>query len=946
MASAKDEATAPEPTPSDWGRAGDPTPVAAMGAVFPNVDDHARLRADMRLMGALLGQTLERHEGRELVELVEKVRQSAEQAGNGNGNGDDLERTLEGLDLENMTRLVRALAAYFHLANVADQVHHAKHLDQAAGGKGGWLNRSLSRIGSGGRSEELAEALRNGLELRPVLTAHPTEATRRSILAKIRRIADLLEQRSRSDASPVERARMERRMAEAIDILWQTDELRVVRPTPLDEAASAVYYLQEISSNVLGDLLADLTTGLAELGIDLDLYASPIAFGTWVGGDRDGNPAVTAEVTTEVLRRLHENGISSLIHEMERLAVELSVSVRVEAVSPELASYLEHSSSRFPEIHARYGRMNAEEPYRIACSYMAERLRRTLAAIRHRAEADPECCYSSEAEFKADLAMMRTSLLAHNGELLAKGQVEELLRRLSAMGFSLARLDIRQHAARHHATIAALSPAPEPGAVPYAHLGPKERHEWLSARLASGRRLEGATDAVAPSEAETLATLAAIKEAHRRHGEHVVESYIISMTRGAEDVLAPVLLAQEVGLVNLKGGHAALNFVPLLETVEELRSAGPLLEQLLSDPSYRQLVRLRGDLQEVMVGYSDSSKEAGIAASQWGIQQAIASLRDTARAHGVRIRYFHGRGGTVGRGGGPTYDSILAQPFGAVDGVLKVTEQGEVISEKYLLAGLARHNLELALSAAMEAATLHREPRQDEEVLSRWFEVMNLIADASMHTYRRLVEDPDLPRYFEESTPLEELSWLPIGSRPLWRPGGTSSISDLRAIPWVFGWTQTRQVVPGFYGVGSGLAAAWEAGYGDVLAEMYQDWHFFRTFLSNVQMALAKTDLRIARRYVDKLVSQPVRRVFDMIAAERELTEAQVLRLSGGPHLLHDTPWLKNAIAVREPYLEPLHHLQILLLERIRSQGGDDPALRRALLLTINGLAAGLRNTG
>lgn len=914
-----------------------------MGAVAPDAEDHARLRADMRLLGALLGATLERHEGRDLVDLVEKVRHSAEQVGNG-GDGAALEQTLEELDLEGTTRLVRALAAYFHLANVADQVHHSVQLDRASGGKGGWLSRSLGRIGESGRAEELAAALEAGLELRPVLTAHPTEATRRSVLAKLRRIAELLEQRAKPGVSPAECARMERRLAEAIDILWQTDELRVVRPTPLDEAASAIYYLQEIASNVLCDLLADLVAGLGELGGELDVSARPIGFGTWVGGDRDGNPTVTAEVTTEVLRRLRESGLAGLVAEMERLAMELSVSVRLEAISPALAAYLERCAKTFPEVYARYGRLNAEEPYRLACSYMAERLRRSLLAVRHGVMGDPEVCYGDESELRSELEMMRDSLLEHHGELIAHGRVEELLRRLSAMGFSLARLDIRQHASRHHAAIGALAPAPEPGTLPYGRLSRKERSEWISARLASGQRLEGG--AIATSDAETMATLHAIREAHSRYGENVVESYIISMTRGPDDILAPVLLAQEVGLVDLKAGRAALSFVPLLETIGELRSAGPLLEQLLSDPSYRKLVRLRGDLQEVMVGYSDSSKEAGIAASQWGIQQAIASLRDTARRHGVRLRLFHGRGGTVGRGGGPTYDSILAQPYGAVDGVLKVTEQGEVISEKYLLPGLARHNLELALSAAMEAATLHRQPRQDETVLARWFEVMDLVADASMASYRHLVEDPDLPRYFEESTPLEELSWLPIGSRPLWRPGGASSIADLRAIPWVFGWTQTRQVVPGFFGVGSGLAAAHAAGYGKVLNEMYEEWHFFRTFLSNVQMALAKTDLRIARRYVDKLVSRPVRRVFDLIATERDLTEAEVLRLSGGPHLLHETPWLRNAIAVREPYLEPLHHLQVLLLERIRSQGGDDPALRRALLLTINGLAAGLRNTG
>jgi len=501
-------------------------------------------------------------------------------------------------------------------------------------------------------------------------------------------------------------------------------------------------------------------------------------------------------------------------------------------------------------------------------------------------------------------------------------------------------MDIREHSDAHHHVLAQAT-----GIDAYATKSKKEKFEILTGLLAADTNLDITT--LDANGQKTLDTFFAIADLIDRFGSQAIETYIVSMTKGADDLIAAVVIAQQAGLVNLRNKKARIGFAPLLETVAELRAAGEILEELLRNPAYRSLVALRGDVQEVMLGYSDSNKDAGIATSQWEIHRAQRSLRDVAMKYGVKLRLFHGRGGSVGRGGGPTYEALVALPWGSVDGQIKMTEQGEVISDKYSLASLARENVELTLAASLEATVLNRGPRQSVADLNSWNECMQLISDSSFATYRALVDHPDLPSYFYASTPVEQLGNLFLGSRPSRRPDASAGLGSLRAIPWVFGWTQSRQIVPGWFGVGSGLKAAREAGNTQVLKKMLGEWHFFHTFISNVEMTLAKTDLVLARRYVETLVPKELHHFLDEIEAEFELTVAEILTLTGKQAVLGDQEILARTLQVRDAYLSPIHLLQINLLKRVREAGDSaDPILRRALLLTINGVAAGLRNTG
>jgi phosphoenolpyruvate carboxylase len=690
--------------------------------------------------------------------------------------------------------------------------------------------------------------------------------------------------------------------------------------------------LDELLQDTVPEVLASFANEVKRLGVELSPNAKPLSFGTWIGGDRDGNPNITAAVTKSAILLQNSHFTRAINRHLDELRQTLSISTKLAGVTKELEKSLAEDLEQLPEIEARYRRINVEEPYRLKATAIGHKLLLTQArhasGLPHFSGRD----YKNTAELLQDFEIMHASLLANNGELIANGLLNRIYRTISAFGLTHATMDIREHSGVHRNLLTQI----------YGQLNSNQISEALKSQ--DKKEIKN-LDEVGKKCFDTFVT---VNELIDRFGSEVIESYIISMTKSAEDVLIAALIAKHAGLLSLddKKSFAKIGFVPLLETVAELRAAGEILDTLLSDKNYRQIVSLRGDLQEVMLGYSDSNKDAGITTSQWEIHKAQRKLRDIAIKHGVKLRLFHGRGGSVGRGGGPTYDALIALPWGSIDGHIKMTEQGEVISDKYGLPALAKENLELTLAAALEATVLNRKPRQAAGDLNSWNVCMDLISDNAFTAYRKLVDDPDLPAYFYQSTPVEQLGNLFLGSRPSRRPDAASGLDSLRAIPWVFGWTQSRQIVPGWYGVGSGLKAAREAGKTELLQTLLKEWHFFKTFISNVEMTLAKTDLEIAERYVKSLVDPSLHRIFDQIKSEFELTVKELLLMTGESEILGNQPILARTLQVRDTYLAPIQLLQVSLLAKVRNQKQVDPVLTRALLLTINGVAAGLRNTG
>jgi phosphoenolpyruvate carboxylase len=912
--------------------------------------EDADLRADIRRMGDMLGETLRNLWGEEIFETVEYIRASTRTLRESPNPElrEELVKKIDESSLWMVIRTVRAFTSYFHLANVAEQ-HHRIEFKGVAGARREWLEEAFDRIREAGiPAEEIGDVI-DRLEVRPVYTAHPTEAARRSILIKLRRVGELLTERSNPRLLESETRRIDRRLSEVVEEILQTDELRHTRPAPTDEARNIMYYMEDMFGFAIAEVEEALDDQLEAVGIKREPTARSLRFGTWVGGDRDGNPNVTHDLTRAILDLQHERALKMFAPAIARLAQTLSQSTRIVEISDELEKSLEKDRAELPAVWDEFWNLDEDEPYRLKCAFIYERLLNGIASTDDSKDGKSRPSYSNVEPLLADLQLMLDSLEANESSASANGEVRRMMQRISAFGMTLATMDIRQHADVTGGAVNELIDRVDSIGGGFASLSMDERSARLVEELNSKRVLSSRAATFSPATTEILDLADTVRTAQDSYGNEVIESWIVAMTRDIDDLLAVLVLAKEAGLVVPDEGISRISVVPLFEEIEDLRRSHEVMDRFLSIPEIKTLVKASGGVVEVMLGYSDSNKDGGIMTSQWELYKAQRELRSVGQKHGVAIRLFHGRGGTVGRGGGPTNDAIMAQPYATVDGRIKITEQGEVISDKYGLPELARNHLELSVAAVIEATLLHAEPHHSEEKLQEWFAAMDWLSGRAFGKYRNLIETDGFVDYFMDSTPVEELAGMNIGSRPSRRASadGERSIDDLRAIPWVFGWMQSRQVVPGYFGVGQALREAREAGMDGVLAEMFNEWAFFNTFISNVEMTLVKTSMEIAGRYVDTLVDQSLHHIFDNIKEERNKAINELLRITGQENLLDHQPVLKRTLAVREYYVDPLNYLQVSLLARRRSSEQDDnPSVERALLLSINGVAAGLKNTG
>lgn len=914
-------------------------------------DKDEPLRQDIRLLGRLLGDTVREQEGQAIFDLVESIRQTAVLFAR---EGEDrvragLNELLVGLSRDETMSVVRAFSYFLQLANIAEDQHHIRrrraHEIAGSPAREGSLQKAFASIQEAGVSlDTLADCLRQALVV-PVLTAHPTEVQRQSTLQCQHAIAGLLEQRDRLQLTPEEEAENDGELARLVLTLWQTRLMRPNRLKVVDEVKNGINFFHETFFTELPRLYGQLEDLLARNGEPEELPPF-FRIGSWIGGDRDGNPFVTAEILTETLRLQSAAAFNFYLEEIHALGRELPLSQLLIQVSPALAALSDASPDTSPQ--------RADEPYRRALAGIYARLAATIQALDHQhslrhpvARAEP---YPTADALAADLAVLAGSLEQNGAARLARGRLRRLIRAVQVFGFHLAPVDLRQNSDVHARSVAELL-ALAGRCADYEALPEPARIALLCEELGTPRPLHSPWLDYSEETRGELAIFFAARELRQRYGAAALPNCIISKTDGVSDLLEVALLLKESGLLLPANGpgaqpQLAMNIIPLFETIGDLRQAGPVMDAIFQLPLYRQLAKSRGDEQEVMLGYSDSNKDGGFLTSGWELYQAEVQLTRVFARHGVRLRLFHGRGGSVGRGGGPSYQAILAQPAGAVSGQIRITEQGEVIASKYANPEVGRRNLEILVAATLEATLTDHENQV--ERAEAFHPVMDELSRRAFAAYRGLVyETPGFTTYFRESTPLSEIANLNIGSRPASRKK-SEAIEDLRAIPWVFSWAQCRLMLPGWYGFGTAVNGWLEANPEGlpVLQRMYRHWPFFRTLLSNMDMVLAKTDLAIASRYAE-LVTDPALRqqVFGRIQAEWELTRQHLLAIEEQQDFLADNPLLKRSIRNRFPYMDPLNHLQVELLRRHRS-GAEDERIARGIHITINGIAAGLRNSG
>ena len=908
------------------------------------------LRDDIRLLGRILGDTLREQEGDAAFDLVESVRRSSVLFRKKHENADRIqfEHLLDHLTAVDTLAVVRAFSYFSQLSNIAEDLHHNRrrraHLKSGSKPQEGSIQLALERLLEKKVSLQTLKNFFDKAIVSPVLTAHPTEVQRKSILDCQRIISSLLSERDRMDMTPEELADNEESLRRFVLILWDTRMLRFSKLTVQDEIKNGLTFYGHTFLNEIPQLYANLEKQLEKYYGASFTIAPLLRVGSWIGGDRDGNPFVTAEVMSDAAKRHSAVALEFYLAETNLLGVRLSLSSRVVKVSEALKKFAEGSPDKSPS--------RDDEPYRRVLMAIYSRLVATAEKLAHSVErlrqVDKNAVpYPDPQSFIADLDILIDSLNHHHAYRLARGRLANLRRAAEVFGFHLAPLDMRQHSAVHEQVVSELMVVA--GIKDYIKLDEIARRTALVNALKQGRPLAGDLLNFTETVQGELRIMQAAADIHLAYGHAALPNYIISMTKDVSDMLEVALMVQQTGLLGATAKDHALhiNIIPLFETIDDLRDSSKIMDELFSIPYYRALLNSRGNTQEVMLGYSDSNKDGGYLTANWELYKAEIELVTVFEKHGIELRLFHGRGGSVGRGGGPSYEAIRAQPPGSVNGQIRITEQGEVISSKYSNPEIGRRNLETLIAATMEATLLHH--HGDDSSKPEYHSIMEELSLDAIAAYRKLVfETPGFTDYFFAATPIREIAELNIGSRPSSRKA-TNRIEDLRAIPWVFSWSNSRVILPGWYGFGSAIDKFLQR-HGDAglkqLRAMYSNWSFFRGLLSNMDMVLSKTDMGIASRYAQLVPDVSVRdQVFGMIEAEWKLTTTNLMKINKSTTLLSDNPTMARSLNTRLPYIDPLNHLQVMLLERTRA-GESDEKLRRALHITINGIAAGLRNSG
>jgi len=917
-----------------------------------NIDDKdSPLREDIRMLGRMLGDTLREQEGVATFDLIENIRQTAVRF-HREQNPEvrhELDMLLNRLDNRDTVLVVRAFSYLSQLSNIAEDMHHNRrrraHLIAGSPHQEGSISLALERVFADGVCGTTVTKFFKETVMSPVLTAHPTEVQRKSILDCQLTIARLLNARDRLQLTPDELRNNEEGLRRAILTLWQTRMLRSERLTVDDEIKNGLAYYQYTFFTEVPHLYAEIEDILERnMGKDAPHVPPFLRIGSWIGGDRDGNPFVNDQTMLSAVERQSALALDYYMGETHQIGRTLSLTNRLVEVSDELEELVALSPDRAVS--------RTDEPYRRALIGIYARLVATSQqlghTVTHRRPVDSAEPYTRCTEFIHDLDIIIDSLKQHKSDCLISGPLRHLRRAAEVFDFHLTSLDIRQHSSVHELVVAEL--LKHSTGICYSEMTEAERTQYLLVEISNPRPLLSPYLEYSETSQSELRILQMIADIHHRFGHDALPNYIISKTDNASDILETALLLKEVGL--LKTGetpHLYLNIIPLFETIEDLRNCSAIMNELFSLPYYRKLLDSRGNVQEIMLGYSDSNKDGGFLTANWGLYKAETELTKIFSKHKIKLRLFHGRGGTVGRGGGPSYQAILAQPPGSVNGQIRITEQGEVISSKYADPEIGRRNLEILVAATVEASLLNRDASGTHT--ESYFQAIESLSQSAFTAYRNLVyETPGFVRYFQESTPIREIAELFIGSRPSSR-NQSDLIEDLRAIPWVFSWSVNRATIPGWYGFGSAveefvlLKGQGENGL-ELLQKMYQTWPFMQTLLSNMDMVLAKTDMGIASRYAELVTDSKLREeIFTRIQEECDRSTKWLFAITNRSEFLTDNPTLARSIRNRTPYIDPLNHLQVELLRRYRA-GDTDNAIKLAIHLTINGVAGWLRNSG